>query len=73
MERAVELVGADYGALGVLDQTGKKITLATFKSARMLQPNAVLQMIEEHGQSLDIEPFPALGDILREGKTLENY
>ena len=27
LERAVELVGADYGALGVLDQTGKKISL----------------------------------------------
>ena len=27
-------------------------------------------MIQEHNQSLDIEPFPALGDILREGKTM---
>lgn len=67
LERAVELVGADYGALGVLDQTGKKISLASFKSAEGVEPNAVLQMIEEHGQSLDLEPFPALGDILREG------
>ena len=70
LERAVELVGADYGALGVLDQTGKRITLASFKFAEGIEPNAVLQMIQEHGQSLDIEPFPALGDILREGKTL---
>jgi hypothetical protein len=69
LERAVELVGASYGALGVLDQTGKKFTLASFKSAPNVEPNAVLQMIEEHNQSLDIEPFPALGDILREGKT----
>lgn len=67
LERAVELVGADYGALGVLDQTGKKISLASFKSAEGVEPNAVLKMIEEHGQSLDLEPFPALGDILREG------
>ena len=67
LERAVELVGADYGALGVLDQTGKKISLASFKSAEGVEPNAVLQMIEEHGQSLDLEPFPALTDILREG------
>jgi hypothetical protein len=29
-----------------------------------------LEMIQQHNQSLDIEPFPALGDILREGKTL---
>jgi hypothetical protein len=35
LERAIELVGADYGALGVLDQTGKKISLASFKSRRM--------------------------------------
>lgn len=70
LERAIELVGADYGALGVLDQTGKKISLASFKSAEGIEPNAVLQMIEQHNQSLDIEPFPALGDILRDGKTL---
>lgn len=71
LERAVELVGADYAALGVLDQSGKKISLASFKSAEGVEPNAVLQMIEEHGQSLDIEPFPALGEILREGKTMK--
>ena len=69
LERAIELVGADYGALGVLDQTGKKISLASFKSAEGIEPNAVLQMIEQHNQSLDIEPFPALGEMLREGKT----
>jgi len=69
LERAVELVGADYGALGVLDQTGKKISLASFKSSPDVKPNKVLQMIEQHNQSLDIEPFPALGEMLREGKT----
>ncbi len=71
LERAVQLVGADYGALGVLDETGKKISLASFKAAEGREPNAVLQMIEEHGQSLDLAPFPALGDILREGKTFK--
>jgi transcriptional regulator with GAF, ATPase, and Fis domain len=70
LERAIALVGADYGALGVLDQTGKKISLAAFKPAPNVEPVAVLQMIEEHGQSLDIEPFPALGEILTSGKTL---
>jgi transcriptional regulator with GAF, ATPase, and Fis domain len=69
LERAVELVGADYGALGVLDQTGKKISLASFKSSPNIKPNKVLQMIEQYNQSLDIEPFPALGEMLREGKT----
>ncbi len=70
LERAVELVGADYGALGVLDQTGKRISLAAFKSAPNVEPNTVLEMIQEHGQALDLEPFPAVGDVLREGKTL---
>lgn len=70
LERAVELVGADYGALGVLDQTGRKISLASFKTAADVKPNKVLKMIEEHNQSLDIEPFPALVEILREGKTM---
>ena len=71
LERAIGLVGADYGALGVLDQTGKKISLVAFKSAPDVKPNAVLQMIEQHNQSLDIEPFPALSDILRDGKTMQ--
>jgi transcriptional regulator with GAF, ATPase, and Fis domain len=71
LERAITLVGADYGALGVLDQTGKKISLVAFKSAPEVEPNQVLQMIQEHNQSLDIEPFPALGDILKERKTLQ--
>lgn len=70
LERAVELVGADYGALGVLDQTGKKISLGSFKTAPNVKPSKVLQMIEEYNQSLDLEPFPALGEILREGKTM---
>ncbi len=70
LERAIALVGADYGALGVLDQSGKNISLASFKTAPDVLPLAVLQMIEEHNQSLDIEPFPALTDILTSGKTL---
>ncbi|QQS40341.1 MAG: sigma-54-dependent Fis family transcriptional regulator [Acidobacteriota bacterium] len=73
LERAVTLVGADYGALGVLDQTEKKISLASFISAEGKEPNKLLQMIEEYGQSLDIEPFPVLGDIMREGKTLRLF
>jgi transcriptional regulator with GAF, ATPase, and Fis domain len=70
LERAIALVGADYGALGVLDQTGKKISLASFKSAEGIKPSKVLQMIDSYGKSLNIEPFPAIGDILRDGKTL---
>jgi transcriptional regulator with GAF, ATPase, and Fis domain len=70
LERAVALVGADYSALGVLDNTGKKISLAAFKSAEGIKPNRVLRMVEDHGKSLDVETFPAINDLLREGRTL---
>lgn len=70
LERAIELVGADYGALGVLDQTGEKISLASFKTSPGVKPSKVLQMIEEYDKSLDIGPFPALSDVLKENKTL---
>lgn len=70
LERAVGLVGADYGALGVLDQSGKKISLASFKTSPGVKPSKVLQMIEDYEKSLDIGPFPALGDVLRDNRTL---
>ena len=73
LERAVELVGADYGALGVLDKGGKKISLASFKTAVGIKPSSVLQMIENYEKSLDIEPFPVIGDLLRERKTLRLF
>ncbi|MCY7348191.1 MAG: sigma-54-dependent Fis family transcriptional regulator, partial [Pyrinomonadaceae bacterium] len=41
-----------------------------FKAAPNVEPNAVLEMIQQHNQSLDIAPFPALGDILKKGETL---
>jgi two-component system response regulator HydG len=70
LERAIRLVGADYGALGVLDQTGKRISLATFKSAEGIKLGKVLQFIEEHNRSVEVETFAILGDLLRDGKTL---
>jgi len=70
LERAISLVGADYSALGVLDQTGKKISLASFKAAEGIKPSRVLRMVEEHGKSLNVDTFPAINELLREGKTL---
>ncbi len=70
MERAIGLVGADYGALGVLDQTGKRISLASFKSADGIKLGRVLKFIEEHNKSVDIDTFAVLRDLLRDGKTL---
>jgi transcriptional regulator with GAF, ATPase, and Fis domain len=70
LERAIDLVGADYTALGVLDTTGKKISLASFKTAAGIKPSRVLQMIEEYNKSLEVDTFPALGELMREGRTL---
>ncbi|HYJ91270.1 MAG TPA: sigma 54-interacting transcriptional regulator [Pyrinomonadaceae bacterium] len=73
VERAISLVGADYGALGVLDKTGKRISLESFITADGIKPSRLLKMIEEHNKSLDIESFPALIELLREGKTLQLF
>jgi transcriptional regulator with GAF, ATPase, and Fis domain len=70
LERAISLVGADYGALGVLDKTGKRISLASFKSAEGIKPTRVLKIVEEHGKSMNIDTFPAVGELIREGKTM---
>ncbi|MFV0388036.1 MAG: sigma 54-interacting transcriptional regulator [Pyrinomonadaceae bacterium] len=71
LERAVSILGANYGALGVLDQTEKRISLESFKMAEGIKPNSVLQMIEEHNQALDLEPFPKIREILKNGTTLK--
>jgi transcriptional regulator with GAF, ATPase, and Fis domain len=71
MERAISLVGADYGALGVLDRSGERISLATFKSAEGIKLGKILRMIEQHDASLPVDSFAALGELLREGKTLK--
>ena len=69
LERAISLVGADYGALGVLDQAGKKISLVSFKSAEGVKPKRVLKIVEEHGRSLNVDTFPAVAELIRDGKT----
>ncbi len=70
LERAIGLVGADYGALGVLDQSGKRISLASFKSADGIKLGRLLKMIEQHDKSLPVDSFAALGELLRDDKTL---
>src|SRR2546426_1842118 len=70
LERAIALVGADYCALGVLDPTGGRISLAAFKAATHAEIDSVRGLIEAHGQSLDITEFPAMVEVLKEGKTL---
>jgi transcriptional regulator with GAF, ATPase, and Fis domain len=70
LERAIALVGADYGALGVIDHEGGKISLAAFKAAPHAAIDSVRGLIEAHGQSLDITEFPAIIELLADGKTL---
>src|SRR5678816_3805899 len=73
LERAIALVGADYSALGVLDPAGGKINLAAFQAA----PNASVELLqalfEEHGRSLKVSAFPALAEVLAQGKTPVSY
>src|ERR1700704_4232310 len=71
LERALSLVGADYCALGVLDSDENRISLAAFKAAPQAVTDNVRGLIEAHGQSLDITEYPALIDILSQGKTLK--
>src|SRR6476620_9072822 len=71
LERAIALVGADYSALGVLNPAGGRLTLAAFKAAPHVEIDSVQGLIEAHGQSLDITAFPAMVEVLAEGKTLQ--
>ena len=70
LERANELVGADYCALGVVEPSGKSISLAAFKAAPHAATARVRELIESHGKSIDISAFPAITELLAEPKTL---
>lgn len=71
LERALSLVGADYCALGVLDADEKRLGLAAFKAAPHARTDNVRGLIEAHGQSMDITAYPAMLDVLAQGKTLK--
>jgi len=71
MERTLALVGADYCALGVLDSDEKRLSLAAFKAAPHAVTDTVQGLIESHGQSMDITAYPAMVDVLSQGKTLK--
>jgi len=70
LERAVALVGADYSALGVLDRNANRISLAAFKAAPHASIEQVQGLLEQHGQSLDVTAFPAMVEVVAQGKTL---
>ena len=70
LDRALALVGADYSALGVVERAGRSISLAAFRAAPHAATEGVRGLIEAHGQSIDITEFPALTELLAEGKTL---
>jgi two-component system response regulator HydG len=70
LERAIALLGADYSALGVLDPVASRISLAAFKAAPHASVEAVEGLLNTHGQSLDVTAFPAMVELLGQGKTL---
>jgi transcriptional regulator with GAF, ATPase, and Fis domain len=70
LERAIALVGADYSALGVLDPAGGKISLAAFQAKPGAAVDSVQGLFDAHGKSLDITAFPAMVEVLAQGKTL---
>ncbi len=70
LERAIALVGADYAALGVVEASGKSISLAAFEAAPSAATEGVRGLIEEHGQAVDITSFPAIVELLDTGRTL---
>ena len=70
LERAIALVGADYSALGVLDPVGGKISLAAFKAAPGAAVDGIQGLFDEHGKSLDVTAFPAMVEVLAQGKTM---
>ncbi|MGH9915700.1 MAG: GAF domain-containing protein, partial [Pyrinomonadaceae bacterium] len=71
LERAIALVGADYVALGVLDQSGSMINLVAFKAASHVATDGVLGLIDAHGKSIDITAYPVLMSLIAEGQTLK--
>ncbi|MEJ7711258.1 MAG: sigma 54-interacting transcriptional regulator [Pyrinomonadaceae bacterium] len=70
LDRAVALVGADYSALGVIDPTGSIISLAAFRAAPHALTEGVRGLIDAHGKSIDITEYPAMVEVLAEGRTL---
>jgi two-component system, NtrC family, response regulator AtoC len=70
LERAITLVGADYSALGVLDEAGERISLVSFKSAEGIKPKRVLNLVQKHGKSLKVDTFAAINTLIRDGKTV---
>lgn len=70
LNKAIELVGADYCALGVLDPAGSRITLASFKAAPHAVTDSVQGLIDAHGQSLDVTAYPEVIEVLAAGKTM---
>jgi transcriptional regulator with GAF, ATPase, and Fis domain len=71
LTRAVQLVGADYSALGVIDASGNKISLAAFVTSPDAKTDAVRGMISAHGQSLDLTAFPVLVELMHKGEILK--
>jgi transcriptional regulator with GAF, ATPase, and Fis domain len=70
LERAIALVHADYAALGVLDPNSSRLSLAAFKAAPDAAVDSIHELFDEHGKSVDMTAFPAMVEVLAQGRTL---
>jgi transcriptional regulator with GAF, ATPase, and Fis domain len=70
LERAIALVHADYSALGILDPAGSRLSLAAFKAAPEAAVDSVHGLFDSYGKSVDLTTFPAMVEVLAQGKTL---
>jgi transcriptional regulator with GAF, ATPase, and Fis domain len=70
LERAIALVQADYAALGVLDPNSSRLSLAAFKAAPDAAVDSIHGLFDEHGRSVDMTAFPAMVEVLAQGRTL---
>src|SRR5256885_9762255 len=62
---------SDVCSSDLLDPTGKRISLAAFNAAPHAATDSVRGLIEAHGQSLDITEFPAMMELVTEGRSEE--
>jgi GAF domain-containing protein len=69
LERAIALVGADYCALGVLDPAAAA-SVSPRSKPRRKRVESVQGLFDAYGQSLDVTAFPAMVEVLAQGKTL---
>src|SRR5205085_10065376 len=70
IEHSRDHVGAADRALGVLEPSGKSVSLSAYKAAPHATTLRVRELIASHGKSIDISAFPAIVELFAEPKTV---